>query len=122
MWPFFHQSQLPDAIAIFAAKDRISLLLAQSLLDSVGLRYLVIGDFAQDIFGIGRIGTGWNLAAGPPTIWVSHRNANAVQKVLSDLKDYEPSPIPLFLRVLTVAILMTNPLPVIVFLLLLSRL
>lgn len=116
MWPFARRVQPSNTVAVFAAKDRASLLLAQSLLDSGGLRYLVISDFAQDIFGIGRIGIGWNLATGPPTIWVSRHNADAAQKVLSDLMDYRPSPIPSFLRALAVALLMMDLLPIIVIL------
>jgi len=114
MWPFARRIQQSDTVAVFTAKDRASLLLAQLLLESAGLRYLVTSDFAQDIFTIGRIGTGWNLAAGPPTIWVSRHDVYAAQEILSDLADYRPSPIPLFIRAMAVVIIVTDLLSVIV--------
>jgi len=82
MWPFARQIQKSDTVAVFIAKDRAYLLLAQSPLDSTGLRYLVTGDFAQSIFTTGRIGTGWNLAAGPPTIWVFRPDIYEAQEIL----------------------------------------
>jgi hypothetical protein len=108
MWPFARQIQKSDTVAVFTAKDRAYLLLAQSPLDSTGLRYLVTGDFAQSIFTTGRIGTGWNLAAGPPTIWVFRPDIYEAQEILFYLADYRPSSIPSFMRSMAVVIIITE--------------
>lgn len=90
MWSFTRRAQPQDTTVVFTAKDRTSLLLARSLLEDAGIRCVVNSDFAQDIFTWGRIGTGWNVAAGPPTIWVRREEADAAREVLAPLQDYMP--------------------------------
>lgn len=106
MWPFTRRTQPLDTTVVFTAKDRTSLLLARSLLDDAGIGYSVNSDFAQDIFTWGRIGTGWNVAAGPPTIWVRLEDVDAAREVLADLQDYQPGRSPLFLRVIAAVALL----------------
>ncbi len=105
MWPFTRRTQPSDSTLVFAARDRTSLLLARSLLDDAGIPYVVNGDFAQDIVSWGRVGTGWNVAVGPPTVWVRTEDADRAQEALASLRDYKPSRIPLWLRLLAAAAL-----------------
>ena len=59
---------------------------AQSLLESAGIEYFVKGEGLQDLFGLGRMGTGFNPIAGPIELQVDKSSADEARVLLSDLK------------------------------------
>jgi len=44
-------------VTVLETSDRMALLMARSILDSEGIRYVVVGDRFQDILGIGGSGS-----------------------------------------------------------------
>jgi len=93
---------------VFRAPDRESLLLARSLLDSAGLSYTTVNDWTQDIIDPGRLGTGFNFATGPSTVWVSREDSDAAIEALAGLRSYRPRRVPLWLRVFIIVMMVLN--------------
>lgn len=52
-------------VTILTTEDPAILAYAKSQLERAGIQFLVRGEGLQDLFGAGRIGTGYNLIAGP---------------------------------------------------------
>jgi hypothetical protein len=93
-----------DPVAAFATGDRTILILAVSLLEGSGIRYGVIGDLIQDLFGLGRLG-GINPVAGPIRILVSREDAEEARRILEPMAEVRPIRVPLILRVISWAAL-----------------
>jgi len=54
-------------------------------LDRAGIRYIAQGEGLQDLFGMGRIGTGFNQITGPPRLRVTAENAERAREILTEL-------------------------------------
>jgi hypothetical protein len=78
-----------DVETVFATGDPVALLTAQSLLDEAGIPYLTRGEGMQDLFGMGRLGTGFSIVAGPIEIQVGARRAQEAADLLR-AADLEP--------------------------------
>lgn len=61
------------------------LLVAKSLLDDAGIEYYAKGEELQDLFGAGRLGTGFNILTGPVEILVREEDAPDAAELLKDL-------------------------------------
>ncbi|HWC74350.1 MAG TPA: DUF2007 domain-containing protein [Gemmatimonadales bacterium] len=72
-------------VTVFESGDFTLLALAKAALDEEGIRYVVEGEGVQDLFGLGRLGSGYNLITGAPRIRVSPENAERARELLSDL-------------------------------------
>lgn len=70
---------------VFAAGDPARLAMAKSILDAAGIEYLVRGEGLQDLFGWGRVGTGYNMIAGPAEFVVREEDAQSAREILRDL-------------------------------------
>lgn len=62
------------------------LLVAKSLLDDAGIEYYAKGEDVQDLFGAGRLGTGFNILTGPAEILVREEDAPDAVELLKDLQ------------------------------------
>ena len=81
-----------DLVTVLAASDEVEVNLAQSLLAAAGIRNLARGEGVQDVFGLGRIGAGFNPLFGPVEIQVLPEDAEEARRLLEDLdQPYEES-------------------------------
>lgn len=55
----------PDLVTVLETGSQSLLAVAKSILDSAGVPYVARNERLQDLFGWGRLGTGFNLAMGP---------------------------------------------------------
>ena len=74
-----------DLVTVFESSDIALFALAKTALDQAGIRYIAQGEGLQDLFGMGRIGTGFNLITGPPRIRVTADNAERARHILAEL-------------------------------------
>ena len=77
----------PELVTVYETGNLGAVAVAKSLLESVGLKYLVKGEGIQDLFGIGRIGSMYNMVTGPIQIQVLKGNAEDARELLADLED-----------------------------------
>jgi Putative prokaryotic signal transducing protein len=59
--------------------------LAKSLLEGEGIEYLIRGEGLQDLFGWGRVGSGYNYIVGPAEFWVRADQAERARELLKGL-------------------------------------
>lgn len=62
---------------------------AKSILDEAEIKYLVKGEGLQNLFGVGVMGTGFNLITGPIEIQVLPQDAETAQELLKDVEESE---------------------------------
>jgi len=77
----------PELVTVYETGNLGAVAVAKSLLESVGLKYLVKGEGIQDLFGIGRIGSMYNMVTGPIQIQVLKGDAEDARELLADLED-----------------------------------
>jgi hypothetical protein len=65
--------------------DAALVALAKSLLEGEEIEYLVRSEGVQDLFGAGRIGTGFSIIAGPVEFAVRDEDADRARALLADL-------------------------------------
>jgi hypothetical protein len=58
---------------------------ARSLLESAGIRFFIKNEGVQDLFGMGRLGSGFNPLTGPPIIYVDPDRVEEARDLLADL-------------------------------------
>jgi len=61
--------------------------LARSLLDAAGIPYTLKGESLQDLFALGRIGSGFNPVVGPVEIQVNQEDERKAKELLADLRE-----------------------------------
>ena len=81
------ESPNPDIelVAVFETGEPADLLVAKSLLDDAGIEFFARGEGVQDMFGAGRIGSGFNTMAGQVEIQVRPEDADDAHRLLMDL-------------------------------------
>lgn len=87
------QSEKPEPdvelVPIYRAPNAALSALAQSLLDAENIEYMLRGEALQDLFGWGRLGSGYNPIVGPAEFWVRADDAERAAEVLKDLESTE---------------------------------
>ncbi len=79
-----------DLVTVFEAGDPVLLAMAHSLLDEEKIPYLTTGEGLQDLFGFGRIGTGYSTLVGPAQIQVEAERAEEIRALLAKLEEGAP--------------------------------
>lgn len=77
-----HDLQL---VTVLASGDPGLMAVAKSLLQSADIPFLVQGEGVQDLFGVGRVGSGFNIVTGPAKLQVGLDDADDARELLSDL-------------------------------------
>jgi hypothetical protein len=72
-------------IPVLRTGDAAVIALAKSLLEGEGIDFLVRGEGLQDLFAWGRIGSGFNIVAGPAEFVVRQEDADRARELLQDL-------------------------------------
>jgi hypothetical protein len=75
-------------VTILRTGDAVQLAIARSILEEAGIVYHVVGDLAQDLFGLGRIG-GHNFITGAPQLRVERERAEDARALLQPLEEGE---------------------------------
>ena len=76
---------MSDLVTVFESGDIGLFALAKAALDRAGIRYIAQGEGLQDLFGMGRIGSGFNQITGPPRLRVTAENAERAREILREL-------------------------------------
>ncbi len=79
-----------ELVSVLETGDPAEIALAESLLLEAGIPYSKQGDRVQDLFGIGRMGAGFNVLTGPARLLVPVEHAEAASEMLRDLAAPEP--------------------------------
>ena len=74
-----------DLVTVLASGDPGLMAVAKSLLRSADIPFLVQGEGVQDLFGVGRIGSGFNVVTGPARLQVGADDADDARELLADL-------------------------------------
>ena len=72
-----------DLFSVFESGDPGVFALAKAVLDRAGIRYVTQGEALQNLFGVGRIGTGYNNITGPQRICVPAAHVERARKLLA---------------------------------------
>jgi len=70
------EAAAPDFVVVFESSDPVELSIARSILEEAGIPFATRGAEFQELFGIGRIGTGFNTVVGPTRIEVPSRSGD----------------------------------------------
>jgi hypothetical protein len=78
----------PDAelVRVFVTGEAALIPLAKSLLEGENIEFMTRGENLQDLFGVGRVGTGFSPVAGPAEFWVRVADAERARALLNDLE------------------------------------
>jgi hypothetical protein len=74
-----------ELVTVFTAADPAAVLTAESLLAEAGVPFEKTGDGLQDLFGAGRLGTGFNILVGPVRFRVPEERAAEARELLEEL-------------------------------------
>jgi hypothetical protein len=78
---------MSDLVTVFESADLALFAMARAALDGARIRYIVQGEGVQDLFGLGRLGTGYSLVTGPPRIRVIKADAERARELLVELRE-----------------------------------
>ena len=74
-----------ELVTVLASGDPGLMAIAKSLLQSAEIPFVVQGEGVQDLFGVGRIGSGFNLVTGPARLRVGADDAADARELLAEL-------------------------------------
>ena len=74
-----------ELVTVFASPDVALFALAKAALEEAGIRYVTQAEGLQDLFGLGRLGSGYNLITGAPRIRVRAADAERAREILAEL-------------------------------------
>ncbi len=74
-----------EPVTVLETGDPALLAVAKSLLEDAGIPFFAKGEATQDLFGVGRLGTGFSPIVGPVELQVSADDAPEAQARLIDL-------------------------------------
>ena len=76
---------------VFQSSDLALFALAKAALEGEGIPYVADGEGIQDLFGIGRLGTGYNLITGRPRIRVMAEHVERAEHAAAGYWSVTPS-------------------------------
>ena len=83
-----------ELVTVFATGDAGLISIAKSLLEAEGIDYLGRGEGVQDLFGWGRIASGFNVVVGPVEFLVRADDAERARDLLKGLEGEAEDPEP----------------------------
>lgn len=82
-----------EVVTVLTTGDQVIIALAKATLDEAQIPYVVKGEGLQDLFGVGRLGTGYNPIVGPVEIQVALEDEEEAKKLLETLPEPKPDQI-----------------------------
>lgn len=79
-----------ELTTVFTTGDAALLPFIESLLTGASIRFFVMNESAQDLFGMGRVGTSYNVVTGPVVIQVAREDAATAKELLRPLIENPP--------------------------------
>ena len=79
------QPEWCDMVTVAQSSDTAYLLVAKSVLDQADIRYFAKNEGVQDLFAFGRLGTGFNVLAGPVEIQVAKDDEAVARALLEEI-------------------------------------
>jgi hypothetical protein len=74
-------------VTVFASGNKAIIAVAKSILDDAGIEYFAKNEGVEDLFGIGVVGTGYNILTGPIELQVVGKNKKEAKELLKDLSE-----------------------------------
>jgi hypothetical protein len=71
-------------VTVLETGDPSELVFAESVLRQAGIPFIKKGDSLQELFALGRLGTGFNPVAGPIVLQVSEEHAETAAQLLEE--------------------------------------
>jgi hypothetical protein len=81
-------------IPVFVAYDPAMLPVVESLLAANAIPFIVPNDSTQDMFGLGRMGSGYNSIIGPPVVRVPSEHAQAASELIASIVETPAEELP----------------------------
>ncbi len=78
-----------ELVTVFDTGEPADVLVAKSILDAEGIEYFAKDEGVQDLFGAGRLGSGFNTMAGQVEIQVRPEDADRARQLLERLDEGE---------------------------------
>lgn len=79
------EAEWRELVTVWSAVDHARTLVATSLLEEEGIPHFVRGEQLQDLFGMGRLGAGYNLLVGPAEVQVPVEHEARARELLAAL-------------------------------------
>lgn len=77
----------PGPVTVLETSDQGLIAIAKSLLEDADIPFFAKGEGVQDLFGWGRLGTGFSIVTGPIALQVPASKADEALALLKDLQD-----------------------------------
>jgi hypothetical protein len=77
-------------VTVFTTGHEGVVVLVKSILDEAKIEFIAKGEGIQDLFGVGVIGTGFNVITGPIEFQVLEDNADYARELLKDVSENPP--------------------------------
>ena len=74
-------------VTLYKPKNEVEFSIISSLLQEAKIPFMVRNSEVQDLFGMGRIGTGYNFVTGPMVILVNENQLLSAREVISEFID-----------------------------------
>lgn len=71
-------------VSVAAVGDTAELVFLKSILEEAKIPYATVGERAQDLFGMGRLGTGYNMITGPVRLQVPAPQASEAKELIAN--------------------------------------
>lgn len=86
LWPS-KAGESDPFVTIFKTGDPGQVAFIKSLFENAEIPYMVAGDKVQDLFGLGRLGSGYNMITGPVLIKVRESYRREAEELLSEIEE-----------------------------------
>lgn len=78
-------------VTVFASGDPSEVIVAKLLLEAEGIRFAVVGEGVQDLFGLGLMFGPFNPLTGPVQIRVLDEDAELAREILHEMRTADGS-------------------------------
>jgi len=81
------REEIGPPVLVLETGDLSLLLAAKAVFDSAEIPYISRGEGLQDLLGLGRMGTGFNMLAGPARLLVPEEFADEARRLIAELTE-----------------------------------
>lgn len=74
-------------VTVLTTGNQVTVAIAKSILEGAGITYVIKNENLQDLFALGRLGTGFNPLVGPMEIQVHADSIEEAVDLLEDLRE-----------------------------------
>lgn len=74
-------------VSVYKTGNQAIVAVVKSILDEAGIKYMAMGENLQNLFGLGSIGTGYNILTGPVDFRVMPEDEEYAKELLKDIDE-----------------------------------